>query len=298
LSLHWKYIFVINIPIAVLIIIWASRVLPSERIAEKISIDWPGILALVSALTLYALSVNQVDSRHILQSIGDPWILIPYLVSVVLMVFFYFRELRVESPVINPHLLRSKQLMIVYLLAFGAGLAQLAGLYLPSIASLFFGVSNSEASFMLLPLVIALFISAPIAGKLVDTIGSKNVLIIGQVVMVIGLAVFGFYFKERTGFYAAEALTGAGIAFVVGSPLRYIMNQETETSDRASGQAVLTLFTSTGQLSSAAMVGAIIASMGGGMRGYRTAFQVLMYISIVLLFVSFGLRNSSDEEES
>ncbi len=290
LNFNWRYIFALNLPVAALIIIWAYRILPSERIANDISIDWLGILSMVGALTIYALCINHINSKHLLKSMSDPYIFIPYLLSLGLLVYFYFRETRIESPVINPRLLRSKQLLIIYMLAFGAGLAQLAGIYLPSIASRFFGVSHSEASFMMLPLVVALFISAPMAGRLVDTIGSRNVVIIGQIIMITGLAIFGFYFQGRYGFYAAEVLTGAGMAFVVGSPLRYIMNQETETRDRASGQAMLTLFTSTGQLSSAAMVGAIVASMGGGIKGYRASFQVLMYISFFLLILAFGLR--------
>jgi EmrB/QacA subfamily drug resistance transporter len=297
LALNWKYIFAINLPIALVLIIWAYKILPGERIAKKIVLDWKGLIVLVLSLSAYAYSVNKVDSTNLLKSFLSAQILPIYIFSVILLPIFYYLQLKSKSPVIDLKLLKSRQLMITYLIAFGAGMTQLVVIYIPSIAQELFKLSFSQSSFMMLPLVLAMFVSAPLAGKLIDLFGSRVVLVIGFLTLLVGLGIFSFDLTGITTFYLAEVFLGIGLGFILGSPLRYIMNRETTMNDRASGQAILTVFSSTGQISSAALTGAIIASMGGGLIGYQMAFKVMLAFGVLLLISTFGLRGRNAERE-
>jgi MFS family permease len=296
LLIHWKLIFVINLPLAAILIPWAYKIMPSKRISAKISLDWAGLLTLMVSLTAYVYSINQVDPTRLTESILR-WNVLPvYLFAVILLPVFFFLQKRTDVPVFPPRLLQARQLVISFAIAFGAGLAQLVVVYLPSIAQIRFMVSDAQSSFMLMPLVVALFFSAPLAGRLIDKLGSRIILQAGLLILASGQFIFSFLLTGKAWFYFAEVLVGIGMAFLVGAPLRYIMNRETHEEERASGQALLTLFTSTGQLSGAAFTGALVASLGGGLEGYRLSFKILIGIIVILFLSSFGLKSRPSEQ--
>ena len=75
-------------------------------------------------------------------------------------------------------------------------------------------------------------------------------------------------------------IVGLGLAAVLGAPLRYIVLEEARPEDRASTQGLLNIFLAVGQLSGAAIVGAVATSVGGGTVGYQNAIGVLAGITI------------------
>ena len=85
-------------------------------------------------------------------------------------------------------------------------------------------------------------------------------------------------------------IIGVGVAALLGAPLRYIVLEEARPEDRASTQGLLNIFLAIGQLTGAAVVGAMATSVGGGTDGYQLAFAALAVITLVICVVSFGLK--------
>jgi MFS family permease len=77
--------------------------------------------------------------------------------------------------------------------------------------------------------------------------------------------------------------------------VRYIMINEAPEQERAAAQGVITIFGSVGQLMSAAIVGAVAASVGGGQAGYLNAYLAIGLISLVLVLAALGLKGRSAE---
>ena len=73
------------------------------------------------------------------------------------------------------------------------------------------------------------------------------------------------------------------------------MLNEAPMSERASAQGLLTLFTSMGQLIGGALVGAVAASLGGGIPGYSDAFAVVGVVMLIMTVLTIGLKNRADE---
>ena len=96
-------------------------------------------------------------------------------------------------------------------------------------------------------------------------------------------------------FISAGVIIGFGLAALLGAPIRYIMLNEARMQERAVAQALITIFTSVGQLVGGATVGAIIASAGGGLAGYTSAYSLIGVAAIALVLVSLGLKNRSTE---
>jgi MFS family permease len=154
-----------------------------------------------------------------------------------------------------------------------------------------FAVSESTASFLLLPLVLALAVGAPVSGRMLDQFGSRMVILSGTSLLTLGLLLLHFFPQTWVIFIGAGVLIGLGLSALLGAPIRYIMLNEAPVEDRAAAQAIITLFTSVGQLTSGALVGAVAASMGGGVPGYSSAYGVIGLVAIMMILLALGLKN-------
>ena len=295
LLLSWRWIFGVNIPFAAVLVFFSLRILPAGRKPGRVKFDWAGMLLLIVSLSAFSYGINRINAGALMKSLTSVNVWPFILLSVLILPVFYRIQKRSDHPTIHLDLLRSRQLLFTYFIAFGSGLGELATIYFPSLAKAAFSVPESTASFMMIPLVFSLFIAAPIAGRIIDKAGSRLVIIIGIVTFIAGLFTLSLLNVTHVVFYGSGALIGIGLAFLLGAPLRYIMNNETGQGQRAAGQSLLTIFTSTGQLFAAALVGALIASKGGGIRGFDFAFLVLAFVSLLLLIPAFGLKGRSAE---
>ncbi len=97
-------------------------------------------------------------------------------------------------------------------------------------------------------------------------------------------------------FIGAGLVAGVGIAALLGAPLRYIIIEESRPDDRASAQGLLNIFLAIGQLSGAAVVGAVATSKGGGTEGYQTAYLVLGILAVVMFFITLGLKRTKPSQ--
>jgi MFS family permease len=84
----------------------------------------------------------------------------------------------------------------------------------------------------------------------------------------------------------------------MGSALNYILLHETRESERTASQGVITLSISVGQLLGAASVGAVVASLGGDIRGYSIAFYGIAGFVAVLTVLAVRLNNREIERST
>ena len=292
LKYSWHFIFAINIPISIVIIFFAFKLLPKKKVSIVKEFDFIGLLLLTLILSGFSYGVNRIDTKDFLQSIMDfnvfPFLIMPF----ILIPFFYKTEKKAENPIINLSLLNSRQLIVTYIVAFGAGISEASAMFMPAMAKELFHLSNSDASFMLVPMVLTMFIGAPTAGKVIDKYGPKIAIQGGTFLLTIGLVILSTLCYTKAGFYTGGALIGFGLAALLGAPLRYIINRECPGEIRASGQGIITISTSSGQIIAAALIGALIASLGGSISGFTLAFSTLAVISLLIFFVAFNLKKN------
>jgi predicted MFS family arabinose efflux permease len=245
------------------------------------------------------LSTILILSALTLQGVGDlvkqggsmSAAMIGMIVAViVLLPVFVWAERRAVDPVVQMALFARRQVIVILAFAFGAGMAEAVTLYLPSLLVSAHGMNESAASFQLIPLVLAMAVASPLSGRVLDKQGAKPVVLGGVALMAAGLLVLGVMPRDMTMYYIFSVLFGFGIAVLLGAALRYMMLGETEPSQRAPAQAILTIVISVGQMIGAALMGAVAVSQADTTAGYALAMVVTAGVMLALLVVGIWLR--------
>jgi len=294
----WQWLFIINLPIAAIIIVLSFLILPASKGKKDVSFDWQGTIVFALMVGALALGVNQIDTYNVMRSVESIYVW-PFLVIALLLLPLLVRvERKSKDPVIQIDLYQSLEVKLATSIAIGTGLCQTAIVFMPALAVIALSLSTSEASLMVIPLVLALGASAPIIGRLLDKFGTKIVMFVGTSILVIGLFSLSFYASNFYLFIVSGIVIGLGLGTVLGSPLRYIMLTESPTEKRASGQALINFNSSTGQLVGGALVGAVIGSQVDKMLGYQTAYVLIAFIAIVMMLLTLGLKNRAQQLET
>ncbi len=296
----WQALFLVNLPVALLVMALGMRVLPAQHALREDahpSFDWGGMLTLSLLLAAFAYGLNQIDTANFFGSLVSlrVW---PFLAaSVALLLAFVRFERRAADPLLHLSLFRRRQPVLASALAAGAGIGEVGLVFLPALAiAALPGVVNKQtASYMLMPVVLAMSVGSPLVGRFLDRFGSKLVVTAGSALLALGALMLSAWSTSFALFILSGVVIGLGLSALLGAPVRYIMLNEAPPSERTAAQGAIALFTSIGQLISSALVGAIAASAGGGVVGYSAAYLSIGILAVVLVALTFGLKNREQE---
>jgi MFS family permease len=192
--------------------------------------------------------------------------------------------------------MQSVPLRIVCVLALATGLVEASMIFVPTLAVAALDVTASRASFMLIPLVLALIAGSVVAGRCLDRFGPRPVIRVGMGFMIVGLLLFAFLPLATGSFYAAGLAIGFGLSSLLGAPLRYVALEAGGESDRGASQGLLTVCLSTGRLFGLSLTGGIAAAAAATVAGYRQAMLVFAVACGLALLATAGLRRPQSVE--
>ncbi|AUB59846.1 MFS transporter [Methanobacterium subterraneum] len=297
LLLHygWQWLFIINLPITMAVIVGSLYILPCSERNHKITFDWQGLMVLGFLVTSLAYGINQINTNNITSSLLS-WDVLPYLIlSVIMVPILWNVEKKAQNPLIQVDLLKSREVKLVNSIMVGTGLVQASTVFIPAFVIVALAFSSRQASLMLVPLVLTMALGAPLIGRLLDKFGSRNIMLIGSLAMAVGLFTVALFSEKFYIVIAASILIGVGMSTTIGSPPRYIMLVESPPQDRASGQALLNIITSVGQLVGGALVGAFIGSYAGELLGYQYAYLFIGLVALIMTILAIGLKSKEEQ---
>jgi len=250
-------------------------------------------------LASLAYGLNQIDTKNFFGSLFSASVGPFLLISLVLIFVLARVEARAEHPILPGYLFKRRQMSLTYALSAGAGLGEASLVFMPLLAVVALGgagISEKNASWLLMPVVLAMVIGSPLAGRLLDKFGSRPIILSGTAVMTVGMFLLSQFAGTMSIFILSGVLIGLGLSALLGAPVRYIMLNEANATERSVAQGVVALFSSIGQLSGSALVGAAAASRPGqALAGYATAFLVVAIISALLVVLASFLKSRSAE---
>jgi EmrB/QacA subfamily drug resistance transporter len=183
-GLGWEWIFLANVPIALALGAAALARLPESRDPGAAAIDVPGMVTFSGALALAVLALIRGNA----EGWGSAPIVGALAGSALLLGAFVVVELRRERPMLDLRLFRIPAFAGTAAVAF----AQSAAIYpmLLFLAVYFqnvLGHTPLETGLRALPLTLALFAAAPLAGRLTGRVALRWLLAAGLVLIAAGL---------------------------------------------------------------------------------------------------------------
>ena len=221
-SLSWHWIFLINLPIGVLALVYAWIVLPRDDVKPSESFDFVGMLLLSPGLAAFLFGVSSIPEAG---TILDTTVLSWTAIGTVLIIAFVPWALRPSNihPLVDLRLLKNKNMtvaviaMMLFAIAF-FGASLLFPLYFQEVR----GETALKAGLLLAPQGIGAMVTMPIAGILADRIGPGKVVLTGITVITFGMAMFT-QIEANTGYaYLITALFIMGLG--MGSTMMPIMS--------------------------------------------------------------------------
>jgi EmrB/QacA subfamily drug resistance transporter len=201
----WQAIFWVNVPIGLVALVVALRILPSETTdrARLASFDVPGAVTVVGGLAalMYGIAgtatVGWASTRTI----------ISLFVSASLLAAFVAIERRVPRPLVPPH-----TWSVTSLVAGTAVMAGVTGLLVGAVflSSIFMqtvlGYSALQAGAAFLPLALALVVGTHVAGHLMGHASARHLAVGGLLVTAVGATLLST--ASSTASYAVNLLPG------------------------------------------------------------------------------------------
>jgi MFS family permease len=292
----WRWLFLVNLPLIAVLVPASLKLLPPGVRGPRGPFDWLGAILLGTLLLALVWGVGQIDAEAGWAGLATARSLPFLLAAGAATIMLWYVEKTAVDPLLDPALLESRQLRLVGAVAFATGLVEAGMVFLPSLAVRAFSVSPSAASFMMLPLVAALIVGSPAAGRLLDKVGAKPVILTALGLTALGLFALAYRPLELWIFYGGGFCVGAGLAGLLGAPLRFVALEEAGEGRRGSGQGLLTLFLSVGRIVGASVIGGVVATGASELEGYRHALETLAVVTIAAAVAATALRASRRAE--
>ena len=287
--LTWRWIFYVNVPICLLVLLAAFSLYREPRPRREQRERFDPLGAIVLAIGLAALTLGL--------SFGQEWgwlsagTLAALGTSLVMLSVGVYVESHVEHPILNLGLLSNRVFAfanISFVLCMMALFAP--GFLLPFYFEQLRGFSTIQTGLMLTPLPLMLAIFAPLSGSLADRFGSRWLSPVG-----LALACFGLFLLSQLNAHSAPwdiiwrlAVTGIGQGLFMSPNTRTMMGAAPRT---AQGEASGLLATGRvlGQSMSVALGGTVFAALGGATAGTLLSSPQAQHLPLTSLI---GLQNT------
>jgi EmrB/QacA subfamily drug resistance transporter len=212
-GLGWRWIFWLNLPVGVALMLVALRTLRESRDPQAGRVDVPGAIAFSAGLFLLVLALVRGNP----DGWDSPLVLAGLIGGPLALLAFVAIELRSPSPMLDVRLFRLRAFTGTAIVAF----VQSVALYpMLLFLAIYFqgelGYTPFETGLRMLPVTVTLFLAAPISGYLTSRVPLRNLLTLGLVLIGVGMLLM--YGVERgddwTGLLPGLLVGGAGVGVI------------------------------------------------------------------------------------
>jgi EmrB/QacA subfamily drug resistance transporter len=289
---NWRFVFVVNLPVGIVAVIWALRLLAEHRQPAGTPLpDFVGVVLITLGVGLLALGIVQGPDW----GWGDARVVGSFIAATALIPLFARRCARHPSPVVELTLfkLRSFSVANVGTLLFSAafyGMLLCHVLFLTAA----WGYSVLDAGLAMSPAPLMAAVVAGPAGRIADRFGQRVVAAPGAVLFAVGNAWFATQVGPQAAFLSdwlpGALITGAGVGLAY--PAFGSAAVAALPDDRyATGSAINAMFRQVGGALGISIVVAILqaATRADGIDPFVAGWRFCAFTAVLALFAALSL---------
>lgn len=216
--LSWRWIFWINVPLGIVTFVLCRRAARQLRppANRKPSLDIAGALLLICGVSMLLLFVSQMQSTA-----WDGAMMVELGISIALLAAFVAVELRAKEPILPPRLFANPVILWANIIGFALSSVQFAALVLlPVFFQLVKGMSTTLSGLMIVPMLIAVPITAYTCGQIMSRTGRyKAILPIAFLLMTTSFVLFARMNGDTSIIAVVVAVTLLGLGVGWCSPV-------------------------------------------------------------------------------
>ena len=211
----WPWIFFINIPIGIVNLFLAAKYLkdPSYLVREKSKMDWTGLALLATGIGAFQLFLEKGESKGWFDS---GFIIRLLIIAVVTISFFVWRELKAQKPMVNLRILKDRNFFCGSIIGAVFGFCLYGTLFIQPLFLQQLGYTSFGTGQILVPRSIAMAFSMPLAGRLYNRLGARNIIWIGLAITICSYWQFAHLSLTVTGkdLFIPQILQGFGFGLI------------------------------------------------------------------------------------
>jgi EmrB/QacA subfamily drug resistance transporter len=224
----WRAIFWVNLPVAAIALVLIAISKPST-LHRPARMDYRGLVLIAGGVALSVFGFQQSSIWG--WSSPGTWACI--VVGAVLLVVFYFVELKTQSPLIEVHIFRIRPFLVENIVLGVAMLTFIPVFFFASeYAQIALGKTPSNAGVYILYFFIGFVVAAQIGGRMLDRIGAKRPVVLGCAISAVGFwlwagKVTGLDFSTQQWYII---IAGAGMGMMLGPASTDAINRASRLS--------------------------------------------------------------------
>ncbi|MEO5534066.1 MAG: MDR family MFS transporter [Pseudolysinimonas sp.] len=285
----WQWLFLVNIPLGVVGLILAWRMLPADGPRKPIRLDVVGFVLLAPALVALLWGLSNVAGDGGFANVD---VIAPLAAGVVLLVAFVLWALRKKlDPLLDLRVLRHRATWSATALMFLSG-ASLYGsmLLLPLYWQELRGADALGAGLLLIPQGVGSLLSRSLAARLMDRIGGRAVALLGFALVAVATVPFAFA-DGTTSIWLLGAILlvrglGMGIVFI---PLLAVAFLGLEHDEVPHASVITRIAQQIGGSLGVALLAVILAVSATAAGSLVVGFQIAFWWAVGFSVVSVGL---------
>ena len=242
-SSNWGWIFLVNVPICLIILLLSYNIEDSKAKVQK-PMDFLGGILLGGVIGSLMYALTNLDFFNFTESIQKPNVYMYLIIFALLTPLMIMVESKATDPILNIKYFRNKQMLLTLALAIVGGVVMMGLIFIPPFAENVLKLKPGSGGYLATVLAVFSAISAPISGKLIDKKGVRFVLTTGFILNIAGVLFLGLVATKLLNFPSlliGLISMGLGVGLIMGAPLSYLALKSVPKEESASGVSTMFL---------------------------------------------------------
>ncbi|MFJ4782213.1 MFS transporter [Streptomyces sp. NPDC088794] len=225
-ALNYRWLFWIPVAVVAVTTLIALRYVPESPNRAEGKVNWLGAGLLSAWLVALLLPLSQAS----VWGWGSGRVIGLFAAAVVLFALWLLAEARSRSPLIDLRVMRLPAVWTTNAAAllFGAGMYSLWSflpgfVQTPSSAGYGFGASVTASGLLMLPMLVAMFVSGILSGRLEPAVGAKSLLTTGAALGALALGMLALWHDAQWQVALVSGVFGLGIGLAFASMANLIV---------------------------------------------------------------------------